>query len=294
MNLYNDIRLVGLVGKAGSGKDTLADQMATDGWEKVAFADALKHMCMDYLGLSHDDAYTQEGKMRMNADWGMTNRAILQKVGTEAMRDGFDKDVWVKILMIRVRKMLSEGRKVVITDCRFDNEAQMVEDMGGIVVEVVRDSQSQNLSATEQQHVSEKPVDRKYVAFTIDNNRSVSALRNLFGSEMRLFSLRCGKVAYALRLGEERGLIDGGVASQCLLECRKRLEIEPETAFAVDGRLRLEWNGLGASRFIEMDGVSVTDGDVKFGYGDIAKWSDVLESIRKSCGLHQERGNVQA
>ena len=46
MNDYNDVRLIGLVGKAGSGKDTLADEIAADGWEKVAFADSLKRMCI--------------------------------------------------------------------------------------------------------------------------------------------------------------------------------------------------------------------------------------------------------
>lgn len=179
------INLIGLVGKAGSGKDTLADEIAVDGWEKVAFADSLKHLCMDYLGLSYEDAYTQEGKMRFNDVWGMTNRAILQKVGTEAMRNGFDNDVWVKILKIKVKKMLDEGRKVIVTDCRFDNECQMIEDLGGIVVEIVRDSQSQNLSAIEQKHASEQPVNRKFVAFTVNNNGEKSELRNTFNNEMK-------------------------------------------------------------------------------------------------------------
>lgn len=178
--------LIGLVGKAGSGKDTLADEISVDGWVKVAFADSLKHMCMDYLGLSYDDAYTQEGKMRFNKTWGMTNRAILQKVGTEAMRNGFDNDVWVKILKIKVKKMLNEGKKVVVTDCRFDNECQMIEDLGGIVVEVVRDSQSQNLSAVEQKHASEQSVNRKFVAFTVNNNGEKSELRNVFNNEMKM------------------------------------------------------------------------------------------------------------
>lgn len=181
-----ELKLVGLVGKAGSGKDTLADELAVDGWEKVAFADSLKHLCIDYLGLSYDDAYTQEGKMRFNETWGMTNREILQRVGTEAMRNGFDKDVWVKIALLKIRRMLADGKKVILTDCRFDNEAQMIRDLGGIVVEVVRDSQSQNLSASEQRHASEQPVDRKYVAFTVDNNGEKSELRGKFGKMVSL------------------------------------------------------------------------------------------------------------
>lgn len=238
----NEIRLVGLVGKAGSGKDTLADEIAVDGWEKVAFADSLKHLCMDYLGLSHDDVYTQEGKMRENPVWGMTNRAILQKVGTEAMRNGFDKDVWVKILGIRIRKMLAEGRKVIVTDCRFDNECQLVEDMGGIVVEVVRDAAS-NLSGDEQRHASEQPVSRGYVSFTIENNRDRSRLRGLFDASMRTFLSKWTEESDLMRRGVEAGVVTGEFTSKAVREMRKFLRQKPEGLFAVDGRIRLEWAG---------------------------------------------------
>ncbi len=176
----NEIRLVGLVGMAGSGKDTLADSLAPDGWVKVAFADALKEICINYLGCTHDDLYTQEGKMRFNKLWGRTNRAILQQVGTEAMRDGFDKNVWVKILGLRVKKLLDEGRKVIVTDCRFDNEAQSVIDMGGVVVKIVRDSQGENLSSAEQSHSSEKTLSQNLISCVIDNNGTVEELHDKF------------------------------------------------------------------------------------------------------------------
>lgn len=293
MNSYNDVRLIGLVGKAGSGKDTLADEIAADGWEKVAFADSLKRMCIDYLGLSHDDAYTQEGKMRMNPHWGMTNRTILQKVGTDAMRNGFDKDVWVKILQIRIRRMLDEGRKVVITDCRFDNEAQMVEDMGGLVVEVVRDSQSKNLSSVEQQHASEEPVSRRYVAFTVDNNGEVSRLRSLFAVELGLFCLRHPVVSHLVGLAVERGLVEDSIASKWLLDIWKFLSIEPDASFIMGNGIVLEWNGGGeyphCSIVLGKDGIMLevhSEKDVQrteFHLGDDEGWRRAMDFISEKC-----------
>lgn len=295
MNDYKDVRLIGLVGKAGSGKDTLADEIAADGWEKVAFADSLKRMCIDYLGLSHDDAYTQEGKMRMNPHWGMTNRTILQKVGTDAMRNGFDKDVWVKILQIRIRKMLDEGRKVVITDCRFDNEAQMVEDMGGLVVEVVRDSQSKNLSSVEQQHASENPVSRKYVAFTIDNNGEVSRLRSLFAVELGLFCSRHPMVSHIVGLAVERGLVEDSIASRWLLDIGKFMPLsqEPDASFVMGNEIVLEWNGGGeyprCSIVFGKDGIifeAHSENDAKkmeFLPGDDEGWIDAMGYISEKC-----------
>ncbi len=293
MNSYNDVRLIGLVGKAGSGKDTLADEIAADGWEKVAFADSLKRMCIDYLGLSHDDAYTQEGKMRMNPHWGMTNRTILQKVGTDAMRNGFDKDVWVKILQIRIRRMLDEGRKVVITDCRFDNEAQMVEDMGGLVVEVVRDSQSKNLSSVEQQHASEEPVSRRYVAFTVDNNGEVSRLRSLFAVELGLFCSRHPVVSQLVGLAVERGLVEDSIASKWLLDIGKFLSIEPDASFIMGNGIVLEWNGGGecphCSIVLGKDGIMLevhSEKDVQrteFPLGDDEGWRRAMDFISEKC-----------
>ena len=293
MNDYNDVRLIGLVGKAGSGKDTLADEIAADGWEKVAFADSLKRMCIDYLGLSYEDAYTQEGKMRMNPHWGMTNRTILQKVGTDAMRNGFDKDVWVKILQIRIRKMLDEGRKVVITDCRFDNEAQMVEDMGGLVVEVVRDSQGMNLSSVEQQHASEKPVSRKYVAFTIDNNGEVSRLRSLFAVKLGLFCSRHPMVSHIVGLVVERGLVDDSVASKWMLDIGKFLSFEPDASYIMGNEVILEWNGAGeyprCSILFGKDGIifeahSEKDAKrVEFPFGDDDGWMGAMGFISEKC-----------
>ena len=293
MNSYNDVRLIGLVGKAGSGKDTLADEIAADGWEKVAFADSLKRMCIDYLGLSHDDAYTQEGKMRMNPHWGMTNRTILQKVGTDAMRNGFDKDVWVKILQIRIRRMLDEGRKVVITDCRFDNEAQMVEDMGGLVVEVVRNSQSRNLSSVEQQHASEEPVSRRYVAFTVDNNGEVSRLRSLFAVELGLFCSRHPVVSHLVGLAVERGLVEDSSASKWWLDNWKFLSIEPDASFIMGNGIVLEWTGGGeyphCSIVLGKDGIMFevhSEKDVQrteFPLGDDEGWRGAMDFISEKC-----------
>lgn len=182
------VALLGLVGKAGSGKDTLADELVKRGWVKIAFADALKQICIDYLGCSYDDVYTQEGKMKYNAEWGMTNREILQRVGTEAMRNGFHPDTWVKILKIRVQKLLDEGRRVIVTDCRFGNECQMVKDLGGVVLEITRNNAKSNLTESEQHHISEKPLDRKYISFTVENNGTIEDMVNLFESRLHDFT----------------------------------------------------------------------------------------------------------
>ena len=41
------MNIVGIIGKAGSGKDTVADMLSELRYDKIAFADPLKRFCMD-------------------------------------------------------------------------------------------------------------------------------------------------------------------------------------------------------------------------------------------------------
>ena len=124
--------VIGLTGAAGSGKDTVADMLArspgVQSTSFVPFAGALKSICVLFLGLSENDVHTQEGKMKYNQLWGMTNREILQKVGTDAMRNGFHPDVWMNIAFLQIAQDLGKYDLVLVPDVRFDNEAELIKD----------------------------------------------------------------------------------------------------------------------------------------------------------------------
>lgn len=104
-----------LVGKAGAGKDTVADILVRDyGYTRYAFADKLKEIAKDLF-----PDHFQEGKPRR----------LLQELGVK-MRE-IDPDVWVNYVLNRV-----QGENVVITDGRFDNEVNLCRRAGFVVVEV--------------------------------------------------------------------------------------------------------------------------------------------------------------
>ena len=166
--------LIGLTGFAGSGKDTLYEMIKSDGWERFAYADALKNICIDYLGLSYEDVYTQEGKVKYNEFWGMTNREILQKVGTEAFRNGFHKDTWIKIAEIKLNSFLKSGKNVIVTDVRFDNEAILIKKLGGKVFNIVREVET-NLTAKELIHASESGISDNLLSSSENSSSSSSS-----------------------------------------------------------------------------------------------------------------------
>jgi len=101
----------------------------------------------------------------------MTVREMLQKLGTEAMRNGLHNNVWVNALFAdyRAPKMSEDfPSKWLITDVRFENEAEAIKERGGILVRIKRSS-----SESSGSHPSETALDHYKFDYTIDNNGSM-------------------------------------------------------------------------------------------------------------------------
>lgn len=126
------MKIVGFTGKAGSGKDTLADYLVESRhYIKVSFAGPLKSMLAQVGFPEPKDRATKELPI---AGFSFTWRDAAQKLGTEWGR-ALDPDIWVKI-MEGLLQRLSDDARVVFSDVRFDNEAEMIRRLGGKVVHV--------------------------------------------------------------------------------------------------------------------------------------------------------------
>jgi len=108
---------IGLSGKAGSGKDTVAEYLIQNyDFVNLAFADKLKQVAYDLFGL--------------NAQ--VRDRALLQALGNR-MRQ-IDPAVWVHYVI----KQLPLGLNVVVSDVRFLNEFEALKGLGFYMVRVER------------------------------------------------------------------------------------------------------------------------------------------------------------
>lgn len=129
--------VIGLSGKMGAGKDTAADYLVTNhGFQKLAFASDLKLMLaqldpiIDDAGtrLSHvtrEFSKTQSAEMEAHLKRHYPEyRRALQVLGTECIRNR-DSGFWVDRVVDKLRAT-PYGSKIVITDCRFRNEAEAV------------------------------------------------------------------------------------------------------------------------------------------------------------------------
>lgn len=170
--------LVGISGKIGSGKDTLADIFCEldPNLQKKAFAAKLKNITQILTGRSWADVATQEGKNIYLFHWGMTIGEFLQKLGTEAIRERIHPNAWVLALFADYKQGTS---KWVITDVRFKNEAQAIKDKGGILIRLEGDpAKIRENSKRDPTHPSEVDLDDwKDWDFIFHNTSTIDKLK---------------------------------------------------------------------------------------------------------------------
>jgi hypothetical protein len=136
--------IIGLVGFIGSGKGTVGDMFESHGFVKDSFAKPLKDACSVMFGwprelLEGDTEVSRKWREEPDTFWSekfgysFTPRYALQLMGTEAGRNVFHQDIWVMSLLNRAK-----GKDVVVTDVRFKNEINYIQENGGIIVRVKR------------------------------------------------------------------------------------------------------------------------------------------------------------
>lgn len=178
--------ILGITGKLGSGKDTVGAILVEQyGYQRVAFADALKNLAYDLNPIVFEHT-TDEGLCSVRLQefvdsqgWETAKRdnpeirRTLQALGVAA-RDNLDPDVWVKVVAEDIDSLEGDGYPVVITDVRFPNEARMILYSGGQVYRVERPGFDGD------GHATETALD-KYEFPTIDNSGTIDELRLIVG-----------------------------------------------------------------------------------------------------------------
>lgn len=212
--------IIAINGKIGVGKDTVGEIIqklcATNNgpeFEIRKFAGKLKTIASLLTGVPVEKFEDQEFKKSLLGDeWGtvkenplnsipvfenvqfnhlMSVRELLQKLGTEAMRDGLHKEVWVNALFADYKRKLelvkSDSSKYdlkveesgeypnwIITDMRFPNEMEAVKEKGGITIRVNRDNGTRAIDVNP--HPSETSLDHVEFDYVIENDGTIEDL----------------------------------------------------------------------------------------------------------------------
>ena len=207
--------IIGLVGWIGSGKNTVADILATQhSYKRDSFAAPLKDATANIFNwprktLEGDTDHSRHFRECVDQWWQsklnikkFTPRLALQIIGTELFREHFNHEIWLHSLENRY---ISSGKKLtVVTDCRFRNEIHFIKNLGGFTIRVKRgpdphwtslaEEAQQGDEFAEQQladigiHKSEWDHTGAPVDFIVTNDGTLEQLHDKVGSVMKVLN----------------------------------------------------------------------------------------------------------
>src|SRR5690606_21524948 len=156
----------------GCGKDTVAARLAHHGFERVAFADAVRNVLLNVnplvttAGMRLRDLGEAQGWDTAKRQYPEV-RELLQGLGA-GVRDALGESVWLDHAL---RRLEAIPGPVVVTDVRFHNEAYALRSRGFTLVWVRRPGVGPANS-----HVSETGIPVERADVVLNNDRDIPEL----------------------------------------------------------------------------------------------------------------------
>lgn len=160
--------IVGIFGKKGHGKDTIADYLVQKyQFHKLTYAEPIKKICKDIFSLSNEQLTNHYLKEMVDPRWEKSPREIMQLIGTDLFRKTFSDNIWVNILREKAKLLLLAGKNIVISDIRHLNELEHLFTLSDniLIFNVIRDikDEKEDNHPTEQfQYEKNIPIEKIY------------------------------------------------------------------------------------------------------------------------------------
>ena len=162
------LKLIGLSGPAGCGKDTIAKFLQdTHEFKRISLAEPIRQGIVAMFDIPHEYLTDRALKEQpLDQLCGKSPRQVMQTLGTEWGRNTLCNDIWLRVAQKEIdyqNKLASTNNLylngIVISDIRFEGEAKWLRDQGGIIWHIHRPD---NPHAIATGHASEIPVQRLF------------------------------------------------------------------------------------------------------------------------------------
>lgn len=182
------MQLIGLTGRAGCGKDTVARFLCeAHGFVQIALADPLRDGIKVMLGLTDEQLHNRDLK-EASIDWlGKSPRELLQTLGTEWGREQVVPDLWLRVAARRIASIKASPpclhvAGIVVSDIRFENEAEWLRAQGGALWHIARPG----IACGNAGHVSENGITKANFDVDIANDTTIADLEELVATLMEV------------------------------------------------------------------------------------------------------------
>lgn len=192
--------LIGIVGYAQHGKDSVGRMLADHGAVCLAFADKVRAFALavnPLIGMDkHVTDLTFKGETPMHygvrlsvlvAHYGWDEckkrfpdvRTLLQRIGTEGGRKVLGPKTWTAPIIREFQRNVINGIPTVITDVRFLNEGEEILERHGVIIRVTRYNDDGTMfdNGIGKDHPSERDIDKFVPDYEIRNEGSLGDLR---------------------------------------------------------------------------------------------------------------------
>ena len=161
------MKIVALTGPKTVGKTTIANAIA-ENVDKIvyilSFATPMRSM-LSSIGISNLNLHSQSFKEEKIEGLGKSARELLQTLGTEWGRNMVHPDIWLWAMSNKLKEAEESNVDIiVIDDCRFDNEADWIRDLGGSVILLKRIGYEYGKDS----HETEQPISNSKIDLTYD------------------------------------------------------------------------------------------------------------------------------
>jgi hypothetical protein len=171
--IANSKPLIGIAASAQSGKSTVARYLRDRfGYGEVSFAEPIRQFISSLTGIPRADLEAGPLKEAVIPWIGKSPRQMMQTLGTEWGRNLVKESFWVDRAMQTVNDLAWSFTPAVISDVRFENEAEAIRERGGFILHLSRPNALQVASHPSEAGVKFMP----YADARIVNDSTLSVL----------------------------------------------------------------------------------------------------------------------
>lgn len=194
--------IIGFCGKTGAGKDTALEANSLHHFFVASFAAPLRYFITEIFRIPKSysidphlknvvmmDPYTKQPKFNLDGK-PASYRTLAQWLGSDVLRKHISEDFFVDLMKETISDLLKyfkDETYIKIADIRFPNEAKLIKDFGGKIIQIRRPEVSVDQTGVNLNHISETSDLTPYIDFIIVNDGSIEDLHKNVDTAMSSF-----------------------------------------------------------------------------------------------------------